>query len=414
MGQNRRKLDCGGCVALAVVSLLALLTASFLVGVGGPGEHTGAILERLEREGKLAEPAAASPEPVQTATPVPMPTQTPEIQTAEPDVGFTLAVAGSVSVPRPVREAALEGNGYDFSTVFLGLGTRFSQADLSICTLETLTDDRAPLGKANAPATLLDSLRAAGVDLVSLGTEHAYDAQGSGLDVTVSELTTRGMMSVGLREADSLPGQILQIGGMKLAVLGYTYGVDAQGSSTLTPALMDEAQIGRDILRARSMGADVVVLLMHWGVINRRDVPESLRRLARRLGEAGADLILGSHTNFVLPVETMRVRRADGMDYPCTVAYALGFLLSDARSVEGASSAILRFAIAKEDGRVCIDPLPVIPTYLARQQEGDRASVRLIEADNEASRAVLIDSEREAAILAAQYVRQTVGEEEEL
>lgn len=62
---------------------------------------------------------------------------------------------------------------------------------------------------------------------------------------------------------------------------------------------MDEDQVALDISQAKTDGADIVVVLPHWGV--EHDLVANLRqrRLARFIIDAGADAVLGGHPHVV-------------------------------------------------------------------------------------------------------------------
>ena len=168
-----------------------------------------------------------------------------------------------------------------------------------------------------------------------------------------------------------------------------------------------------DIATARTLGADIVVLLPHWGVKNRSDTPESVRALAGRLASAGADVILGAHSGVVQGVERLMTRRADGREAETLVCYSLGNLLTDARAEENAAGLVLRIPIAYDTATrsVSLGEEQVIPTYVACQEEDGQSVWRVVEAENEAALSGLVEEERAAALRAARRVRRvTEGE----
>ena len=85
-----------------------------------------------------------------------------------------------------------------------------------------------------------------------------------------------------------------------------------------------------DIRRARRAGADVVIVVPHWGREYTDTVTAEQRRLARGLVAAGADAVLGSHSHWAGPLELVRAR---------LVVYSLGDLVfdlqHDARTQQG-------------------------------------------------------------------------------
>ena len=417
MAGEKRGITPGTAAAVIGTAILLLACALFLFAIRErpgtspdlledivPTETLSPAVGALERAGTEEQPA---PLPEAGATPEPQTVQ------AEEERSFTLLAGGALFVPRAVRECAQETGRYDFSTVFMGIDSSLEGADLSLLTLETLTDDRKPYDSANAPAAVLDALHAGGVDLVSLGTEVALDKGYDSLAVTGSELTSRGMGALGLRETQSgLPGTIMQVSGVCVAVLGYSYGISEDGAASTrgderqTLALLREDEMIRDIQAARAHGAEVVILCVHWGVKNKTETLPATVEMAHRLADAGADIILGAHPNVVQPVERYEAKRADGLVYDTVICYSLGSLLTDARAEENMAGMLVKLSVSYDGAqrRPTLGGAEVIPTYIARQEEDARMMYRIVAAENEAVLFGLTDREREAAVRAAALV----------
>ena len=101
------------------------------------------------------------------------------------------------------------------------------------------------------------------------------------------------------------------IAGQRIALLGY---------DAIRPAYTRRAQAGsagsspptaaRTSRAARKAGADVVVVLPHWGVEYTAATTASQRANARALAAAGATLVLGSHSHWAGAMETVDGRRS--------------------------------------------------------------------------------------------------------
>ena len=228
MGRRRRGLSLGTVIMLLLTVAVVAGCCVFLAFIGGEDayERTSDFLERLAQRGNPvatdspAVPASAAvsvtsaavavtPEP--TAAPSPV----PEAST------FTLAAAGTVYAPKAVRQCAQEsGDQYGFAEVFAGLGDALSRADLTVLTLETTTAGQEKgYGNYNTPPQILDALRESGVDLIALATERALDKGYEGLEITLSELTTRGLACAGISLQGETPGTVMNIGGVQVALL---------------------------------------------------------------------------------------------------------------------------------------------------------------------------------------------------
>jgi hypothetical protein len=93
------------------------------------------------------------------------------------------------------------------------------------------------------------------------------------------------------------------------------------------PALIDPAQpadlttLAADLAAARAQ-ADVVILLMHWGVEYTTTVSEAQQRIAAVAADAGVDLVVGAHPHVAQPVELRGPR-------PTLIAWSLGNAVFD-------------------------------------------------------------------------------------
>lgn len=350
-------------------------------------------------------PAAAA-----TASPTPVPEKTT----------ITIAAAGAVYAPKAIRQTVEEGGEADFTPVFAALGDVLAPADLAIATLETTTaGSERGYGNYNTPAQILDALRACGVDLLSLATERALDKDYDGLTITMQEIASRGLSYAGVSpDGEESGATIMRIGGVQVAVLAYTYGLSDEGrektgnDSRGVLSAMDAESMRSDIARARSEGANVVIVLPHWGTKNKQETPEQIRALAQELAQAGADVILGTHPNVVQGVERIQATRADGLTYETLVCYSLGSLLTDARTSEHTASMTVNVEMTYDPAtrRVTLGDVTVTPLYIARTRAEDQVVYRVVPAEDEAALAALTEDERSAAKQAAILVHQATGE----
>ena len=76
----------------------------------------------------------------------------------------------------------------------------------------------------------------------------------------------------------------------------------------------------QDIRAARAADADVVIPCMHWGWEGEAQANERQRQLARRLINAGADAVVGTHAHRTQGVEHNRGR---------PIIYSLGNFVFD-------------------------------------------------------------------------------------
>lgn len=421
----RRRVSLGTMLMLLLTAAVLILCGVFLVVIAGNGlgERSEVFFSLPIGESRTQDaptpapgamktsPAAARTAAASEASPTPV----PAVST------FTLSAAGTVYAPKAIRESAMEGSDhYDFEPIFAGLGDALSDADLSIVTLETtIAGAQKGYGTYNTPPQILDALRAVGADLVSLATERALDKGYDGLALTAGELTARGMASVGVSLGGGAQnGSIFGVNGVQVAVLAYTYGLSDEGKQQTREAeraavcQIDEQRMVDDIRQVRASGANVVIVLPHWGTKNKQETPADVRRLAVTLAEAGADIILGTHPNVVLETERLRVTRADGLEYETVVCYSLGSLLTDARAAENTAGMIAHLSVTYDPSirRVTLGELVCTPVYIARDRADTATIYRVVDTDNAAALSALSAQEQSAAQEAAQAVRDITGQ----
>ncbi|MDF4252488.1 CapA family protein [Streptomyces sp. WMMB303] len=229
--------------------------------------------------------------------------------------GFSLFATGDLlvhdSLIRQARADA-DGSGYDFGRMLAAAKPLADRADLAICHMETIYGpDGGPFTGYplfQTPPQLARSVKDAGYDSCSTGSNHTLDDSADGVNRTLE-----AMDSVGLRHAGSARSAgerrrptMLRAGGAKVAQLSYTYGTNGISLPENKPwlvNLIDPERIIRDARAARRAGADVVVASMHWGTEWQQEPDELQRSLAKKLtaarsgGRRDIDLILGTHAH---------------------------------------------------------------------------------------------------------------------
>lgn len=196
-----------------------------------------------------------------------------------------------------------------------------------------------------APPQNAGALRRAGVDVVNLANNHAFDFGATGLAQTRAALSAHGVAATGA------PGQItvLPVPGARVAFAGFS-------AYPWAASITDLAGV-RALIRRASTRANVVVAFMHAGAegADRTHVPlggESAfgeqrgdtRAFAHAAIDAGADLVLGSGPHVVRGLELYRGR---------LIAYSLGNLAGYHNFATGGNlslSGILRTTL-DDDGR---------------------------------------------------------------
>ncbi|MGP3973635.1 CapA family protein [Streptomyces sp. 8N114] len=229
--------------------------------------------------------------------------------------GFSLFATGDLLVHDSIiRQARADagGSGYDFSRMIAAAKPPAREADLAICHMETIYGpDGGPFTGYplfQTPPQLARSVKDAGYDSCSTGSNHTLDDSADGVTRTLKAMDTAGLKHVGSARSArerSRPA-ILRAGGAKVAQLSYTYGTNGISIPEDKPWLVNLIQperIIRDARAARRAGADVVVASLHWGTEWQENPDQLQRSVAKKLtasrshGRRDIDLILGTHAH---------------------------------------------------------------------------------------------------------------------
>jgi poly-gamma-glutamate synthesis protein (capsule biosynthesis protein) len=183
----------------------------------------------------------------------------------------------------------------------------FNKAEVQLVNLETaLTDYYYPKKKAfpiQANPNMVTRLNDIGHRVIAnLANNHTLDCGQVGLQDTVRNLERLNICHVGV-VVNSLPQDptFIELSSGKLGIIGYTIG--NQIINGIGVATIDEVQIIQDIHRVKKMGADWILVNLHWGVEYTAFPSPSQQRLAREIIDAGADIILGSHPHMIQGIE---------------------------------------------------------------------------------------------------------------
>jgi len=207
-----------------------------------------------------------------------------------------------------------------------------SLADLSIADFENPAPDNFayhPAGNTfSADPALVVGLANAGIDWVSLANNHIGDYGDQGILDTLQNLDTYGIAHGGAEAnlAAARDASLLQARGVTVGILAYDTIKPADAATADGPGSneMSVARVRADVGAARAAGAQLVIVFAHWGADYTATTTAAQRTLAHAAIDAGADLVIGSHTHWAGGIELYKGR---------PIFYSLGdFIFGLARS----------------------------------------------------------------------------------
>lgn len=288
-------------------------------------------------DGASAAPVRAEAPPPESTAPEPAP---PPPDPEPPTV--RISAAGDL-VLNPHAMRAIEDDGDDgYANLLRGYAASVRDDEIAYVNLEQpLVNDlvaldpgwprqdtrrprRSPVLGATPP--LAGALAATGVDVAGLANNHAYDQGRAGLARTVELLSDAGVLPLGAgADADAAYAPlIVERDRARVAFLAFSdfFNQHPGDDGAAAAYLGDEARAIAAIAAARER-ADLVVAAVHWSRDFEEAARQSERETARRLVEAGADLVLGTGPHVLHEVERLESPRGDAV-----VAYSLGNVAS--------------------------------------------------------------------------------------
>lgn len=309
-------------------------------------------------------------------------TTPPPAPTAPPKYSFSLCAAGSVELNNDVRKALTFDRTvrYDLLTDQV---VQALEADLSIATLRNTVSSSHPLSNVNMDAGLLDALRAAGINTLSIAHPNMLDFGEQGLNETDEAVRLADMLPHGGTQHTTI-----NVNGVNIALLHYQDKISSTGRDQTSEAFrgqllhpLDVSIVQQDIEAARSAGAQIVIITLWWGA-DRQDTPSGEQvRMAQAIADAGADIILGTGNGALQPVQVLTAQRGDQKYHPVLCAYSLGNLFSpDRESRITLASLLLKTTVIYDTATdtVAFEDLNYTPTYAWRGKDDGRTLQRIL------------------------------------
>lgn len=259
-----------------------------------------------------------------------------------------------------IKAASTTDGAYDYSRCFKYVKSDIANADFSLVNLECPLGGKPYSGYPNfsAPDDYAKHLRDVGFDFFVTANNHCLDRRDAGLKRTIKSLDAMNIPHTGtyydVADRDTLCPKIVDIKGMRMAILSYTYGtngIPVQGKVVVD--YIKRNRIASDISKAREMGAEVICACMHWGIEYKMLPVESQRNLADFLVDQGVDLIIGSHPHVIEPME---LRYSEKWNKRVLIVYSLGNFISNQNGADSRGGAMVKVKLKKSDfGEVSLE-----------------------------------------------------------
>lgn len=169
----------------------------------------------------------------------------------------------------------------------------FSKDDLTIANFEgTLTESTEREDKQfafKAPASYANILTAGSVEAVNTANNHSHDYGEESFNDTLNALDTANILHFGYDET-----AVTEVKGVKVGLVGIY---------ELNDHLGREEQLKQNIAKVKQDGAQLIVVIFHWGN-EKEEVPDENQKTLGHLAiDEGADLVCGHHPHVLQGIE---------------------------------------------------------------------------------------------------------------
>jgi poly-gamma-glutamate capsule biosynthesis protein CapA/YwtB (metallophosphatase superfamily) len=214
---------------------------------------------------------------------------------------LTIAAAGDLSMERMPS--------YDAADILNETRQFWESADIRVANLESQCTNRTepaiPAKGMRAPGAAARFVAAAGLDAVTVANNHALDFGSAALIESATRVRDLGVGVTGLVEAEGCRPFLLERQGLRVGMLAWCdhYRSPQDEPVTARPATIpDEATMLRSVRELRAQ-ADIVLVQLHWGYEFTLHPLLRHRDFARRVAEAGAQVVLCHHAHVPMALE---------------------------------------------------------------------------------------------------------------
>lgn len=220
---------------------------------------------------------------------------TPTVQTVTMTAVGDCTLATDINAdPNGSFKSVAESLNGDYSYFFKNVSPIFSEDDLTIVNFEgTLSNQGTRQDKQFAfrgKPEYVQILTSSSVEAANLANNHSADYGDVSLSDTIKYLNEAGISNfIGTNTA------IRDVNGISVGLVGLV-GIDALDET-------EAAKLENVIGSVKSLGAQLVIVSIHWGEEKATAPNDTQIELAHKVIDAGADLVLGTHPHVLQGIE---------------------------------------------------------------------------------------------------------------
>jgi poly-gamma-glutamate synthesis protein (capsule biosynthesis protein) len=285
-----------------------------------------------------------------------------------------------------LKYAKVDDSTYNFHPVFSEVKPFIESFDFAMGNLETVFAGNKMSYKGypvfNTPDSFLDALKECGFDLLFTANNHVFDQGVNGLKRTIQKINESGLYFSGTNltaeDLDSI--KIIDIKGIKTAILSYTYSTNNGLANSHYLNRMNEERIKSDLETADTNGSELNIVYYHFGQEYEREPNEYQLNIVDSTFAWGADVILASHTHSIQPVKIYKINNNLKKSF---AVFSMGNFVSNQRWRYSDAGIILGFTVVKNlhDNSIELKKINYLPTWVYKGDTGKAKQFKIFPAE---------------------------------
>ena len=248
---------------------------------------------------------------------------------------ISICMVGDLLIHLPILDYA-KTEGYNFDFIFENMEKYIKEYDIKIINEEVLIAGTnfsiKGYPKFNSPLELADSVAKAGFNVILKSTNHVNDL---GEEARLFDLNNwKKFPNIKVtgsyqNEEESQKITYFEIKGIKIALLNYCYGSNRLLRNSYTINKINYDKIKNDINKSKSEGADIIIVMPHWGKEYSLKTNTYQNKWSKIFFELGVDIVIGTHPHVIQPVEIIEDKDKNRKMY---IFYSLGNFINSTSS----------------------------------------------------------------------------------
>lgn len=280
----------------------------------------------------------------------------------------TLCAVGDNLIHSPIYKKCKTADGYNFDCLYENIAPYIKKHDIAAINQETIfvqgEENFSGYPLFGTPKEVGESIVRAGFNVVTHATNHTYDKGKNALFYTMDFWDNYPCVSVlGLNKSEEAARktEILNINGIKTALLNYTYGLNGhrlpRGEEYLINIFKRDEKTAAHIKNAKA-AADICIVFIHYGTEYTHNPTKEQKADVEFLCENGADIIIGAHPHVIQPVTAYTSENQN----KAVVFWSLGNFISNQDSTEKILGGMADITIEKKNGNAYVKSYKMLPT----------------------------------------------------